>query len=159
MNTDSVRSVEQLLWRIPFFVSDYNLKLFQFTHKFSLIGTRIKVFESQVTLIWSKVQRLRLTVILPRIISCLFVILSNKSMNKEIGKYFFAFVYSSKSFAIVCVVVFPFVLLLSIFWTAHCFLYVWLIVVVCTSSSILGHTWEKVSGKCSIDLKLFVWEH
>ena len=45
------------------------------------------------------------------------------------------------------------------FWTAHCFLYVWLIVVVCTSGSILGHTWEKVSGKCSIDLKLFVWEH
>ena len=30
MNTDSVRSVEQLLRRIPFFVSDYNLKLFQF---------------------------------------------------------------------------------------------------------------------------------
>ena len=70
---------------------------------------------SQVTLIWSKVQGSRLTVILPRIMSYLFVILSNISMNKEIGKFFFAFARESKSFAIVCAVVFLFVLLLSVF--------------------------------------------
>ena len=32
--------------------------------------------------------------------------------------------------------------------------FVHLIVVACTCRSILGHTWENVCGKCSIDLKL-----
>ena len=47
------------------------------------------------------------------------------------------------------------------FWTARrkCFWYVWLTVVVVTCVSILRHTWEKVCGKCSVDLKHFVREY
>ena len=115
MNTDSVRSVEQLLRRIPFFVSDYNLKLFQFNTQVFIDKCTYKSFRVPGYVNLKQSLRLKTNGYFPRIISCLFVILSNKSMNKETGKYFFAFVCSSKSFAIVCVVVFPFVLLLSIF--------------------------------------------
>ena len=42
----------------------------------------------KVKFTWSKVQYLRLTVILPIIISCLFMFLSKMSMNKEISFLF-----------------------------------------------------------------------
>ena len=77
---------------------------------------RLQISLSKVKFTWSKVQGSRLTFILPLIISCLFLILSKMSMNKEIWKKFvFAFAFYSKSFAIACAVNFLFLLLTSVF--------------------------------------------
>ena len=96
----------------------------------------------------------------PIIISCLFVILSKMSMNKEILNFFCFCVLVKKLCNCLCRC-FSFSSCHHCFWTTpqKCFWYVWFIVVVCNYGSILRHTWGKKCGKCSINLKLFVWEY
>ena len=82
------------------------------------------------------------------------------SMNKDIWKKLFLLLRVSQKALQLPVSLIFFFFFFSVFLNRPIKLFfVHLIVVVCTCRSILGHTWEKLSGKCSIDLKLFVWEY
>ena len=112
---------------------------------------------SKVKFTWRKVQDSRIMVILPLITSRFFLILRKMSMNKDIRKNLFLLLrVSQKALQLILILS-----LIFFFFFFSVFLnrlikvfFVHLIVVACTCRSILGHTWEKVCGKCSIDLKL-----
>ena len=96
----------------------------------------------------------------PIIISCLFVILSKMSMNKEICIfYFFCFCVVVKKLCNCLCHCFSFSSCRQCFWTTPQVFFVRLIVVVCTCGSILPHTWGKSCGERSIDLKRFAREY